>query len=105
MNPTMTALILIHDRKTDICEVCNKNPGVEAHHCLYRRDRRVKNGSLDEIYNLQLVCYQCHHVTGLADSYENRENFWRSQVERYGLQAMLRWHERVPYKIKEVIYQ
>lgn len=98
--PTRTARELIKERGC-ICECCHEREGTEAHHCLYRRDRKVKNGSLEEKYNLQLVCQDCHHKTGKADSHENKIAFWHRQVNRYGRVAMEMWHARVPYKIKE----
>ena len=93
------------DERGRICECCGSHPGTQAHHCLYRRDRNVTNGSLEEKYNLQLVCFECHHVTGKADSFQNRKNFWEKQCNRYTRQTMLEWHSRVPYKIKEHIYK
>ena len=101
--PTETALELIKERGF-YCEVegCNRL-GEEAHHCLYRRDKHVKK-VLEEKYNFQLVCHECH-ANGAADSYENRVYFWNKQCERYGKDVMLDWHSRVPYKIKEKAYR
>jgi len=101
--PTATALQLI-DERGFWCEVdgCN-NLGQEAHHCLYRRDRHIK-GLLEERYNLQLVCHECH-ANGNADSYENKLSFWHKQCERYGKETMVTWHNKIPYKAKEKAYQ
>ncbi len=101
---TQTAKMLAKERG-NICECCWVRRANEAHHCLYRRDKHVTSGVLEEKYNLQLVCYQCHYVTGKADSYANRVRFWQKQCERYGREVMLAWHSRVPYKIKEQAYQ
>lgn len=101
--PTETALMLIAERGY-YCEVdgCNRL-GQEAHHCLYRRDKNVKD-VLEQKYNLQLVCHECH-ANGDADSFENRLSFWNKQCQRYGKETMLNWHNNVPYKIKERAYQ
>lgn len=101
---TKTAKLLAKERG-DTCECCGTRKGREAHHCLYRRDKNVKGGVLEEKYNLQLVCHWCHHVTGEADAYRNRVRFWEKQCKRYGHNEMLKWHDRVPYKIKEYAYK
>ena len=104
--PTPTARRLIKERGA-ICEVegCH-NLAVEAHHCLYRR-RRGKHPvpELDQDENLQLVCYEDHHITGIADSHENKVAFWHKQCERYGHEHMVSWHEGLPIKVKEHQYQ
>jgi hypothetical protein len=103
---TPTARRLIKERG-GICEVegCYNN-AVEAHHCLYKR-RRGKHPvpELDMDENLQLVCYEDHHVTGKADSYENRVQFWEKQCERFGREHMIAWHESLPIKVKENAYK
>lgn len=103
--PTETALALMIERKIEICECCETRPAEEAHHCLYRRDRSNKKAEkvLNEKYNLQLVCKECH--AGKAKTYENKMRFWHLQVERYGIGTMLSWHDRVPYKVKEFGYR
>jgi len=104
MAMTYSAKLLAKERG-DLCECCGIRKGEEAHHCLYRRDRRVTSGVLEEKFNLQLVCRECHHKTGLADSYENRVKFWSDQCKRYGRDVMTEWHSRVPYRIKEKAYR
>ena len=54
--PTSTALRLMADRQITTCECegCN-NPAEQAHHALYRRDKRYPELNTDE--NFQLVCY------------------------------------------------
>ena len=102
--PTPTALRLMADREivTCECEGCDR-PAVHAHHCLYGRDKRYPELNDDE--NLQLVCYQCHFVTGKADSWENRQFFWGVQCERYGSDHMIEWHDNLRLKVKEKIYR
>jgi hypothetical protein len=82
----------------NLCEICHKRQATEAHHCLYRRD--IHTPILNQKENLQLVCRRCHS-DGSADSWENRTSFWNVQVKRYGLEHMIEWHKRVPYKVKE----
>jgi len=100
--PTPTARRLIKERGA-ICEVkgCS-NLAVEAHHCLYHR-RRGKHPvpELDMDENLQLVCLQCHRVTGRANGFENRVDFWKRQCERFGREHMIEWNQGLPIKVKE----
>ena len=102
--PTSTALRLMVDRQITTCECegCN-NPAEQCHHCLYRRDKRYPELNTDE--NFQLVCYECHFVTGKADSFENRVYFWKVQCERYGADHMILWHDNLRLKVKERIYR
>ena len=102
--PTSTALRLMEERQTTVCECegCN-NPAEQAHHCLYRRDKRYPELNDDE--NLQLVCYYHHMVDGTADSWENRVWFWGVQCERYGADHMIEWHDNLRLKVKERIYR
>jgi len=101
--PTETALRLMHDRGIKHCEVegC-ENPAVHAHHAIYKKSHGkhpVKELDMDE--NLQLVCYSCHMVTGVADGWENRLAFWGVQCERFGHDWMVKWHTNLKLKCKE----
>lgn len=102
--PTYSALEIMRERKTEVCECCGINPAQEAHHCLYRRDLRNKTAKdlLNQTYNLQLVCYRCHGST--SRTHENKVRFWKTQCERYGKGVMLAWHNKLPYKIKVFEY-
>lgn len=101
---TETAKRLMKARGITVCECCGLRPAEEAHHCLYRRDNRDKKAGkvLNEDYNLQLVCKTCHEVK--AKSFRNKQAFWYAQCQRYGRAVMLDWHERLPYKVKEIAY-
>lgn len=104
--PTQTANRLIATRGY-YCEVsgCN-NLATEAHHCLYNRKRGKKPmKELDMDENLQLVCEDCHYVTGKASSAENKLDFWNAQCERYGRRHMLAWHSSLPMKSKDGLYK
>ena len=108
MTSTPTAQRLILDRGLTACECCgNELDRCEAHHCLYKKGRKSAKKLLDMDYNLQVVCYSCHHGTGLADSYENRVRFWGTQCYRYTKVVMLNWHKEIPYKpeSKEFAYR
>jgi len=100
---TACAKRLIQQRKISVCQVCGERPAQEAHHCLYGKKKGVKE--LDEDYNLQLVCVECHKFSGLAKSYENKLQFWNWACDYYGKAIMLDWHDRVPLKIKEYAYK
>lgn len=103
-NPTSTALELMRERNIHKCQVegC-ENPGEEAHHCLYRRRKGVKE--LNDYENFQLVCSFCHRYTGRALTYENRVNFWRWACDFYGKEHMINWHNSLPLKVKEKAYK
>ena len=102
--PTETAQLLMQERGITTCEVdgCDR-PGVQGHHCLYRKDKRYPELNVSE--NFQLVCYICHHVTGAADSWENRLRFWGLQCDRFGHDHMVAWHNALPLKVKEHGYK
>jgi len=102
--PTETALKLMQERNNSLCECCGVTPAEEAHHCLYRRDLKNKAAGkvLNETYNLQLVCKECH--SRVAKHHANKVRFWRMQCARYGKDRMLDWHKRLPYKVKEMEY-
>jgi len=101
--PTPTARRLMKERGISQCEVegCN-NPAMEAHHVFHgkRHGKRHPVPELDADENLQLVCKECHSVTGKALSYENRINFWKVQCERFGHEHMRKWYEELPIKVK-----
>ena len=96
---TPTALMLIRERGTR-CEICGVRPGTEAHHCLFIKSN---DPAVNEKYNLQLVCPECHERYGR--SYDNRVAFWNEQCRRYGKETMLAWLDRVPYKQKPSEYK
>lgn len=102
--PTETAIRIMAERGVSVCECCGQAPAEEAHHCLYRRDTKNKAAGklLNDTYNLQLVCRQCH--ASRARTHDNKIRFWRLQVGRYGRDVMTAWHEQLPYKIKETCY-
>lgn len=101
--PTPTASRLIKERGISTCQVCGIRSAQEAHHCLYGRKKGVKE--LNEDYNFQLVCVECHKYTGAVKTFENKLNFWKWACDFYGKETMLAWHERVPLKIKERAYE
>lgn len=98
-SPTSTALALMKERNIHICQCCGLRQAEEAHHCLYRRMKGV--AELNDVKNLQLVCRECHYITGKADSWENRVAFWEWACEYFGREQMIAWHQSLPLKIKE----
>lgn len=78
------------------CEVCGCAPWEELHHCLVHRMKGREE--LDSIYNLQAVCKDCHPY---ANSFENRQRFWRSQCQIYGEKTMREWYDNLDLKVKE----
>jgi len=107
MTSTPTAQRLIDERNLTACECCGGALiDCQGHHYLYKKDNKNKVAKklLNMDYNLGAVCYQCHHVTGLADSHESRVAFWKVQCDRYGHDVMVVWHNSIPYKIKEKEY-
>ena len=79
-----------------VCECCGKpQTSLEAHHTFIHRMKG--HPELDCAQNASLVCYDCHYVTGKADSKEFFEDFWDKQSERYDMQA---WAESLPLKVK-----
>lgn len=101
MTATPTALRIMDERKTDVCECCGINPAEEAHHCLHHRIRgKHPKAALDMTFNLQLVCHKCH-VSGKANIYSNRVIFLKRQCNRYGADVMLKWYEGVGLKAPE----
>jgi len=104
--PTPTARRLMKERGISQCEVqgCN-NPAEEAHHCLYGKKggkHPVPELNMDE--NLQLVCRICHKHSGRARSHENKVYFWNVQCDRYGREHMIKWHDSLSLKVKEMEY-
>ena len=101
---TETAMAIIIERKTAVCECCCAAPAEQAHHCLYGKDNKNKAAKklLNMTYNLMLVCAACH--SRAAKSHENKVRFWKMQCERYGEKVMIEWHNKLPYKVKEKEY-
>lgn len=79
------------------CEICGKPQTVlHAHHCLFHRMKGKPQ--LDTNYNIQLVCEDCH--SSVANSYENRQEFYERQALRYG-KEFYAWYESLSLKVKK----
>jgi len=104
MTPTRTAMALMTERNLFTCQVegCN-NPAEEAHHALYSKRKGICE--LNQYENLQLVCRQCHHITGKAKSWENKVHYWNWACDFYTRKAMIAWHNDLPLKVKEAAYK
>jgi len=77
------------------CEICgHATRQLERHHCFLHRSKKYPE--FDDERNLQLVCHNCHQTT--ANSYENREAFWKVQEGRYP--DMVLWYFSLPVKGK-----
>jgi 5-methylcytosine-specific restriction endonuclease McrA len=47
---------LVSERANDTCEWCHRAWGTQLHHI-----KRKSQGGSDDISNLMLVCFSCHH--------------------------------------------
>ena len=101
--PTITASRLMRERKIYTCQVCHLRPAEEVHHCLYGRRKGVPE--LDVDYNFQLTCQKCHRYSGLAKQWKNKLAFWEWACSYYGRDVMVKWHESLPLKVKEIAYK
>ena len=80
-----------------VCEIegCDR-PGTDGHHCLIGTDKRFKKW-LDDVRNMQIVCRE-DHLSGRADTPENKETALRNAIERHGKQAIIDWLDEAPEK-------
>jgi hypothetical protein len=86
----------ILEKRGYVCECCGlPNQFLQAHHVFIHRMKG--HPELDVEENAQLVCNDCHYITGKANSRENFEDFWDIQSERYDMDA---WKESLPLKVK-----
>jgi hypothetical protein len=71
-------------------------PATDKHHCLVGRSK--KHPELDNEFNLELLCRECH-MSGEASCYEHRRQFYNKQLGEHG-QEFLDWWDRLPLKAK-----
>jgi hypothetical protein len=53
---------------------------------------------LNHIFNIEMVCRQCHQ-SGIVNGYEHRCEFFAKQKAGYG-QEFLDWWDGLPMKVK-----
>jgi len=82
-------------RNRPICELCDRAPAVELHHCIVHDSKDLhKFVTVEE--NLMPVCRDCHPY---ANGIEVRMRFAQNQIERgYDIKS---WYAGLPLKFRE----
>lgn len=82
-----------------LCEWCRKREAEQRHHMLIHASKRFYD-VLTVPENIMQACSYCHTGVCVLNGYDMRVWFWGVQCERYGVDHMLDWVERLPYKLK-----
>ena len=91
---------LLRDQSS-MCWKCGRDlyqTGFHKHHCCYTRDIRFSRW-LDVGENTLLVCPRCDQNHGILSNIETRKKAWKFKIE-HGWD-MVKWHNEIPYKVKD----
>ena len=90
--------ILIH--RSRLCDCGCGELGHDLHHAFI--GRKAGHPELDDERNLVFVTHE-EHIARKFDNREWRIKFWRRQLYRYGIFAMMDWFNSLPPKMQSRI--
>jgi len=72
-----------------ICQKCNKNKASEIHHRFSQKKlyRKIYGDLIDAKFNIQYLCYDCHHNKSL-DKFSELEFRQEAEKQGYNLPTM-----------------